>query len=122
MRKSQITALAAMTCAILLAVPMTAAQQSKAKAKTKPAAMRSMWPPETVSGKIEMVDPAAKLMVVEGPGGVPFDVVVTPKTRIESGGQGIKLKDLSQRTDQQVSVQYVPERRGDIARSIRVTG
>jgi hypothetical protein len=37
--------------------------------------MRSAWPPETLSGKISMVDPDRKLVVVETPDGIPFDMV-----------------------------------------------
>ena len=109
MIKSNMAVLAATACALLLAVPLTAAEMPKARTSnttaTKPAAVQRMWPPETLSGKITMVDAAAKLMVVEGPGGVSFDMVVTPKTRIESGNQSLKLQDLTQRTNQSVSVQ-----------------
>ncbi|HYW45210.1 MAG TPA: hypothetical protein VE959_20270 [Bryobacteraceae bacterium] len=86
------------------------------------AAMRKAWPPEAVSGKIAMVEPARNLVVVKGPDGVPFDVVVTAKTRIKSGDQAITLKDLTQDTNKTVSVKYIPERRGDVAKSIRISG
>jgi len=62
------------------------------------------------------------MLVVEGPGGVPFDLVVTPATRIRSGERSLALKDLSSDTQSPVSVRFVPERRGDVARTIQVTG
>jgi len=126
MTKIESVACAATACALLLAIPVTAAQRPNAKTgktmASAPASVRSVWPPETLAGKITLVDPAAKLMVVEGPGGVPFDMVVTSKTRIESGNRALKLQDLTQRTNQSVSVKFIPERRGDVAESIRVTG
>ena len=69
-----------------------------------------------------MVKPDQQLMVVQAAGGVPFDVVVMPETRIEAGSQTIRLKDLVQDQNRQVSVKFVPERRGDVAEWIRVSG
>jgi len=125
--RGKLSILASAACALLLAIPATASNVSAAKTNKKTtqkvtttAAMRSAWPPETLSGKIAMVDPAKKLMVVETPNGVPFDMVVTSKTRIKSGEQSLTLKDLARDKTQTVSVKYVPDRRGDIARSIRI--
>ena len=93
--------LATLACALTMAMPLAA---------------------ETLSGKITMVDPAHKLVVVEPSDGVPFDMVVTAKTRIKAGDQAIALKDLTREMNRTVSVRFNPERRGDVATSIQVNG
>jgi hypothetical protein len=112
-------------CALLLAIPFTAAARSAAIAKTTaktPAEVRNVWPPETISGTIASVDPDTKLVIIETQDGVPFDMILTPATRIQSGGQRLKRSDLSQDINKNVSIRFVPERRGDVAQSIRIIG
>ena len=99
-------------CALLLGIPLIAAE--------KTAAVRSVWPAETLSGQITMVDPAIKTVVIQTAGGVPFDMVVTRNTRIESGNRAITFQDLQQDMNKAVSVRFVPERRGDVARTIEL--
>jgi hypothetical protein len=101
-------------CALLLGSPLIAAN--------KTAVVRSVWPAETLSGTVTMVDPATKTVVIRTSGGVPFDMVVTRNTRIESGDRAITLQDLQQDMNKGVSVRFVPERRGDVARTIRLNG
>jgi hypothetical protein len=101
--------LAAAACA-LAAIPMAAANLPRG------------WPPETLSGKISMVDPGEKLVVVQTPDGVSFDMVVTGTTRIKSGDRTVPLNDLQQDVNKTVSVRFTPERRGDVARSIEIGG
>jgi hypothetical protein len=122
--KSKVSILAGMALAVLLAVPASAATlpAKTNKPVAQPAAMRSAWPPETLSGKITMVDPAQKLVVVQAPDGVPFDMVITGATRINSDGQAIHFNNLTNDMNKTVSVRFVPERRGDVARSIRIGG
>ncbi len=84
--------------------------------------MRNAWPPEALSGKITIVDPAQKLVVVETPNGVPFDMVVTSKTRIKSGNQALTLKELTQDSNKTASIKFIPARRGDVAKSIQIRG
>jgi len=121
--------LGAASCAFLLALPALAANTEAAAAhktsihKTtadKPA--RTAWPAEALSGKIVMVDPAMHLAVVKDAGGIPFDLIVTRSTRVTSGHQTLKLSDLSSHMNKTVSVKFVPERKGDIARSIQLNG
>lgn len=112
-------------CSCLLAAAGAAADKPATATKTKETktekAVRNAWQPETISGKIMMVDTAKKLLVVKGPGGVPYDLRVTPSTKIESGKQKLKLKDLNADLKKNISVRFVPERAGDIARSIELT-
>lgn len=101
--------------------PAPAAHKAEAH-KTAAKVTTRRWRPETLSGKIAMVDPSNKLLIVRGAEGVPFDMIVTLSTRIESGGHLLKLSDLAAKTNQSTSVHFVPERRGDVAQSIQVTG
>lgn len=68
------------------------------------------------------VDPAQRLLIVKGPDGTPFDLVITARTRIESGSHMLKLNDLQAHSNKTVSVRFVPERAGDVAQSIRLAG
>jgi hypothetical protein len=115
--------LAITACALIGAAPLAAASRPAAKISKdmKPAAaVRRAWPQETLAGKVTMVDPAKTLVVVATPDGVTYDMVVTAKTRVQSGDQKITLKDLTRDKDKTVSVKFTPERRGDVARSIRI--
>ncbi len=120
--------IAALTgCALMLAISLAAANPPAARAPSSSVATakanqaaRRVWPPETLSGKITMVDPSHKLVVVQAQDGIPFDLVVTGKTSIKSGTQAITLNDLSQDLHKSVSVKFVPESRGDVARSINI--
>ncbi|HTW95158.1 MAG TPA: hypothetical protein VMB03_13685 [Bryobacteraceae bacterium] len=105
--RNQLAIVGAAACSLLLAIPMIAAP-------------RTAWPAETLSGTISMIDPALNTVVVQTSGGVPFDMVVTRNTRIESGNQTLTLQDLQQDTNRTVSVRFVPERRGDVARTIQL--
>jgi|SRR5579863_2658048 len=105
-------------CVLLLTMPSIAADKIPANRTTKTS---NAWPAENLSGKIIMVNPAQNLVVVQTPDGVPFDIDVTAKTRIRAGDHSLALKDLTQDIDKPVSVQFVPERRGDVAKSIRIS-
>jgi hypothetical protein len=119
--------LAAAACALGLAVPLAAANgptSSKTKTATKATtkAKRSAWPPETLSAKIAMVDPSHKRVVLETSDQVTYVMVVTAKTKIKSGNQALTLNDLSQDKNKTASVNFTPERRGDVATQIRIGG
>jgi hypothetical protein len=113
--------LAGAACALVLVMPAAAADKPPAAAGHS-AAMRTAWPPESLSGTVSMVDRKEDLLVVNGPDGVSFDMTITPRTRIWSGDRKVLLQDLDQYRNKQVSVRFVPERRGDVAESIRITG
>lgn len=127
MKRKVLAACSAASFTFLMAVPLgaankpvtPAAQTHKTSAK-EPA--RVAWPVETLSGQIMMVDPALNVTVVKGPDGVPFDMIVTHATRIKSGDRTLGLSDLSSDTNKNVSVKFVPERKGDVARSIQLNG
>jgi len=121
MRRAFFELLGLAACTVLLVFPVSAANMPSAKpaetaAKTAPAP-RSVWPPETVTGKIVSVDPAQNLLIVQADG-VPFDMVVRPSTRIESGNEKLTLEQLESDANKTVAVHFVPERSGDIARTI----
>lgn len=108
-------------CAIFCAPALWAAKKTAAVAPDTstqhPAAVRR-WPAENLKGTVSMVDPKMDLVVVRDPSGVPFDIKVARSTRIDSGA---KHEELSQLTPKEsVSIHYVPEARGDVARTIQV--
>lgn len=111
MRKLTMLTLAGVACG-LLAMPAVAAH--------KPATVPGAWPAETISGKITMVKPDQKLLVVVSHDGTPYDIVVSRGTRIKSGNQSVTLKVLEQYQDKNVTIKFLPERRGDVAESIRI--
>jgi hypothetical protein len=119
-------ALEVAVCACLLATVGAAADKPAANSHrveaTEAKPLREAWPTETLSGKIMMVDAAKKLVIVTTPDGVPFDMQVTPRTHILLGGQKLTFENLNQDLQKRVSIHFVPERAGDIARSIQVTG
>jgi hypothetical protein len=122
--KTKLSILATTMCALLV-IPLTAATVPAAKTNKnieKSASLPSAWAPETLSGTILTVDPNKNLVVVKTSDGVPFDMDITAKTRIKSGDRTMALKDLTQDVNKQVSVNFVPERRGDVARTIRIGG
>lgn len=124
MMKVKLCILAITASVLLLAIPLADANGPVAKTNknmTTTTTAQSAWPAETLSGKITMVDPAHKV-VVEPLNGVPFDLVVTAKTRIKSGEQAITFEDLTRDMNKTVSVRFTPDRSGDVAKSIQING
>lgn len=93
---------------------------TKQTEKTQKEEIHSSWPAEYLPGKIAMVDPQKRLLVVKDSSGVPFDFIVGRSTRIESGGRSMKLPELASLQNDSVSIKYVPERKGDVAESIEL--
>ena len=118
--------LAITACALLLAIPLIAADGPANMTNSNIAAAAdrrtAAWKPETLSGTIAKVDPDQKLVVVQASDGVPFDMVLTAKTSIKSDDGAITVKDLTQDMNKTVTVTFTPERRGDVATSIQVNG
>ena len=82
----QLMPVAFTAAAVLAAFPLVAAEKPAAKTNHEPAkteAVRSVWPAESLTGTISMVDPNDRRVVVQTPDGVPFDMVVTRGTRID---------------------------------------
>ncbi|HTR34600.1 MAG TPA: hypothetical protein VMH80_01780 [Bryobacteraceae bacterium] len=114
-------------CAVLLAIAAPVSAKAATTAEKSATAMaakgvREAWPAETLSGTIMAVDPAQNLVIVKGADGVPFDMDVRASTRIRSGDHRLTLKDLASEQKKNVTVHFVPERAGDIARTIQVNG
>lgn len=125
MKRVAMLSLSGALCALLSAIPISAAgKAADTSGKTAPMhstpMKRSGWPAETLSGKICTVDLAQQLVVVDDSNGVPFDMKITPRTHIESGDQSLSVQDLSQYQNKSVSIRFVPERKGDVAESIRI--
>jgi hypothetical protein len=123
MKPFMMSILAGAAWALMLVTPMSAADKPPVTTgAAHPATLRSAWPPESVSGALSMVDRREDLVVIKRADGVPFDMTITPRTHILSGNRKVSLQDLGQYRNKQVSVRFVPERRGDVAESIRITG
>lgn len=86
-----------------------------------PAFAGNTWPPETLNGTIGMVEAGQHILVIDNDN-VPFDMVVTPHTRILYNNRPAALSDLPQVQSKNVTVRITPEGRGDIAQSIRIDG
>lgn len=118
--------LGCIACAALLTMPLVGAPRPPAAAEkgktTAAAADRSVGPPETLTVKIVMVNPARHILVVRDASGIPLDMLITHTTRIRSGDHRLSLGDLSSDIGKSVNLRYIPERRGDVARSIRLNG
>jgi hypothetical protein len=111
--------LAAIGFSVILCVPSAfSATKAASAGSAHPAAMQR-WAAQNLQGTISMVDPKMSLVVVRDSSGVPFDIKVMPSTKIDSGATKEKLSQLA--PQQSVSVHYVPETNGDIARTIDVT-
>jgi len=110
--------------ALLLGVQTASAQKARSPrpaTSTAQAAWNS-YKPETIEGTISMIEVDQKLVIVEASGGVPFDITVTPQTKIEISGSSATFDQLVEQTQKQVTVTFVARPNGDIAQSISVSG
>lgn len=124
MSKTKMVVLSVLSLALLVffAVAPLAAQDAQAGGDTgaKPAAKAEKKAkyeaskPETLSGTVSLVKADDKLVVVTSSAGVPYDLKITPATKINPKGN---LDDLS---GKQASVTYLATRTGNIAKSIDV--
>jgi hypothetical protein len=103
--------------ALLAATKTTSAPSGASTNAAHPAVQR--WAPQNLNGTVSMVDPKMDLVVVKDSSGVPFDITVARNTRIDKGTTREQLAQLTPK--EMVSVHYVPEARGDIARTIQVS-
>jgi hypothetical protein len=106
--------------AISIAPALWAAKKTTSdSANSDHPATAKRWPAQDLKGTISMVDPKMNLVVVRDSSGVPFDITVARSTRIDAGAKREELSQLA--PNQSVAVHFVPEGRGDIARTIQVT-
>jgi len=108
--------------ALLLGVQTASAQKTKSP-QTATSTVRTNWDsyrPETIQGEISLIEVDQKLVIVEVSGGVPYDITVTPKTRIEINGISSTFDDLVGQTQKQATVTFVARPNGDVAQSISV--
>jgi ABC-type amino acid transport substrate-binding protein len=75
----------------------------------------------TVSGTLTAVDTNGKLLIVTDSDGVPFNFVVTPRTRIEVNGKKGNFDGLAGNSNQQVTVKFMDHLKGGLmAQSVQV--
>lgn len=77
---------------------------------------------ESISGKIQMVVPDQNLVVISGPNSVPYDLKITPKTVIVVGEKRGTIQSLGDQIGKTASVGFVPQRDGNYADRVEVTG
>lgn len=78
---------------------------------------------QELSGNISLVDAGQKVVVVTDSNGIPFDLKVTGRTKIQVNGQKASLDSLSDQTNKQATVKYRDGlNRGLIAESIEIGG
>jgi len=120
MKKLSISVLAIVSGVLYLSIPVAAADKPAAPAAktTHAATIRNAWPAETIAAKIDTVNPDHHLLIVQGTNQVPFDMIITARTRIKSGDKRIGFADLAGDQGKTVTIKFVPERRGDVAESI----
>jgi hypothetical protein len=114
MRKFAMLNLAGAAVALLLAVP--------AMASDKPVVPGNSWPTETLSGKIDFVEPVQRVVVVESKDKVLYDIVIGAGTCITADDHAVAVRDLEHYQNKDVTVEFVPQDRGDIAMTISITG
>lgn len=114
-----ITVSAMMSAPALFAATKTTTAPNQATTAGQPAQPQAQrWPAENLKGTVSMVDPNMDLIVVRDSSGVPFDFKIAQTTRIDAGQQREHLSQLA--PQQSVTVRFVPESKGDIARTIEV--
>jgi hypothetical protein len=113
MNRAIVRMLGVLACAALTASAGTTVSKAHAH--------RTQWPAENLSGQIDIVDPAHNLVIMKDPSGTTFDFVVTHGTRIMQNGEKLKLADLASKTNQPITVHFIPERKGDIAATIKLS-
>ena len=119
----KLTLLLIIPCALLLGIVTASAQLSGSQqSETVVRATWSSYKPETIEGTISMIVSEQKMVVVTSSEGVPYNFVVTNKTKIEIGGMTSSFADLSGQTQKHATVTFVPRRNGNMAQSISVSG
>ncbi|HEV2389062.1 MAG TPA: hypothetical protein VGS20_17615 [Candidatus Acidoferrales bacterium] len=77
---------------------------------------------ESITGKIQMVVADQSLVVVTGPNDVPYDLKITPKTVIVVGEKRGTIESLASQVGKTASVGFVPQRDGNYAERVEITG
>lgn len=108
--------------ALVLGVQTASAQKAKSpqQATNTVRAEWSSYNPETIEGTISMIIVDQKVMVVEA-SGVPYDITITGKTKIEINGTPSTFNDLVGQTQKQATVTFLPRPDGDIAQSVSIS-
>ena len=103
------------------------ARRASGASPTKPASADRMADlgfgiAESLSGSVQMVVADQNLVVISGPNGVPYDLKITPKTVIVVGDHSATLETLAGQIGKPVSAGFVPQRNGNFATRIEISG
>lgn len=121
--RTKTSSLYCVLAAVLIGTPvMCGANKPSSNAHPKSAAARGvLGPAETLNGKIVMVDPKSNLAVIKNAQGTTFDLVATKAAHLQSADRTVHLNDLNADINKPLSVTFIPERSGDIARLIKLS-
>lgn len=100
--------------------PAAGASQEAEKSAPAPKA-KAAAKSETISGTVTTVSKENQLLILTSSNGIPYNFKLTRGTRIKVGGQKAKADDLAAQTGKQASVEFLPLRTGNMARSIEVS-
>jgi len=124
MMRTILQQMGAAICVLLLSAPLSATEQSNstpgANAPGSARVTQSAWPPETLKGKVVMIEPDQHLIIVKSPEGVTFALKLTNSTRIQSSEQKLRPENLNLLMDKTVSVRFTPTRSGNVAIAVQV--
>lgn len=96
----------------------------KASSQRSASAASTMWnsfKPETLTGTISMIEPGQKEIFLSGSNGASFEFKLTPRTKIQIGGERSTIAQLAERAQNKATVTFVARPKGDIAHSITVS-
>ena len=75
---------------------------------------------ETITGRITMVNPEQKLVVIETSSEVPYDLKVPPETLIRYGNRVLPLTEMSPYQGLNATVRFEAHHRGGVAELIQI--
>jgi hypothetical protein len=110
------TATTAKTAKSMSATKNTAENTKKAANKSQLLAA-----PEQLSGTISFIGASDREVTLRGSNGVPYDFVLTPKSKVDLAGHKISPQQLASDKGKNATVRFVPTARGNIARAVQIT-
>jgi hypothetical protein len=110
------------TFTVLGAVQVASARENtKSKSENTGMSMWDSFKPETLKGKISIIEPGKKAVFLSAANGVSYQFLVTPKTRIQVAGAKTTIAQLADQANEHATVVFVARPQGDFARSITVS-
>ena len=107
---------------VLGAVQVASAKENtNSKSENTRMSMWDSFKPETLMGKISIIEPGKKAVFLSAANGVSYQFLVTPKTRIQVAGAKTTIAQLADQANEHATVVFVARPQGDFAHSITVS-